>query len=213
MILSNFLSCQNNDDSNPNEIIPISFDMYQTLEDNLENFCVDKYLIQTQSQAKSSGIKLPEVHGVGKSFNPNLRPEQQHTFPKQGNVERPKIGQGRARSKRKKPGPINQAINQPSNLSHEIPGRAKIETRKTNSKHTTNNTNDIIVNNNPFMPDVPFHPDLLLRPPKQSIKQNMMCEQNSQNVQDIKPNINFDFEENSPFQEGVMSETFQRLDK
>ena len=26
-------------------------------------------------------------------------------------------------------------------------------------------------------------------------------------------NINFDFEENSPFQEGVMSETFQRLDK
>ena len=29
----------------------------------------------------------------------------------------------------------------------------------------------------------------------------------------IAPNINFDFEENSPFQEGVMSETFQRLDK
>ena len=28
--------------------------------------------------------------------------------------------------------------------------------------------------------------------------------------QDINPNINFDFEENSPFQEGVMSETFQR---
>ena len=30
---------------------------------------------------------------------------------------------------------------------------------------------------------------------------------------DINPNINFDFEENSPFQEGVMSKTFQRLDK
>ena len=41
----------------------------------------------------------------------------------------------------------------------------------------------------------------------------MTCEQNSQNVQDINPNINFDFKENSPFQEGVMSETFQRLDK
>ena len=38
MILSDFLSQQNNDDSNPNEIIPISFDMYQILEDNLENF-------------------------------------------------------------------------------------------------------------------------------------------------------------------------------
>ena len=48
MILSDFLLQQKNDDSNPNEIIPISFDMYQVLEDNfyLENFCADKYLIQ-----------------------------------------------------------------------------------------------------------------------------------------------------------------------
>ena len=36
-----------------------------------------------------------------------------------------------------------------------------------------------------------------------------------QNTQEINPNpnINFDFEENSPFQEGIMSEMFQRLDK
>ena len=55
------------------------------------------------------------------------------------------------------------------------------------------------------MSDVPFHPDLLLRYPKQQpIKQN---------VQEINPKINFDFEENSPFQLGVMSETFQRPDK
>ena len=47
MILGNFLSCQNNDDSIPTDIIPISFDMYQILEDNLENFCTDKYLVQT----------------------------------------------------------------------------------------------------------------------------------------------------------------------
>ena len=47
MILSDFLSQQNNDDSNTNEIIPISFDMFQILENNLENFCNDKYLIQT----------------------------------------------------------------------------------------------------------------------------------------------------------------------
>ena len=91
--------------------------MYKILEDNLEIFCNAKYLIQMQSQAKSSGIKLLEVHGVEKSLNPNLRPEKQHTFPKQGNLERLQIGQGRAGSKRKKPGAINQAINQPSNLS------------------------------------------------------------------------------------------------
>ena len=41
----------------------------------------------------------------------------------------------------------------------------------------------------------------------------MTHEQNSQSVQDINPNFNFDIEENSPFQEGIMSETFQRPDK
>ena len=150
---------------------------------------------------------------MGKNLDPNLSPEKQHTFPKQGNLERLQIGQGRARSKRKKPVPINQVINHPSHLSEEIPGRTKIEARKTKSVHTTNSANDSMVNNHPFLPDVPFHPDPLLRPPKLPIKQNMTHKQNSQKIQDINPNINFKFEENSPFQEGIMSETFQRLDK
>ena len=141
-------------------------------------------------------------------MNPNIRPEKQHTFPNKGKLERPHIGQGRARSKRKKPDPINQAINRPSNLSQEIPGRNKIETRKTNSIHTTNNA----VNNNPIIPNVPFHLDPLLRP-KQPIKQNLTPEQNIQNEQNINPYITFDFKEKSPFQEGIMSETFQRPDK
>ena len=96
-------------------------------------------------------------------------------------------------------------MNQPLDVSQEIPGRTKIVTGKTNSIHSTNNMSDRLINNIPFMPDVPFHLDLLLRNPKQQpIKQN---------IQEINPNINFDFEENSPFQEGVMSETFQRPDK
>ena len=148
-----------------------------------------------------------------------MRPEKQHTFPKQGNLERPHIGQGTARSKRKKPDAINQVINQPSNLSQEIPGRTKIETRKTNSTHTTdpthsiNNANDRIVNNNPFIPDAPFHPDPLLTPPVKPIKLEMIHNQISQSVHNIIPNINFHFKENSPFQEGIMSKMFQRLDK
>ena len=149
--------------------------MYKILEDNLDNFCDDKYLIQTQSQGKYSEIKLLEVYGVEKSLNSNLRPGKQHTFPKQGNLESPCIGQGGAGSKRKKTDPINQAMKQPSNLSQEIPRRTKIETRKTNSMHTINNTNDRMVNNNPYITDVPFHPDMLLRP-KQPIKQNITCE-------------------------------------
>ena len=105
MILNDFLSRQKNDDSNPHEIIPISFNMYKILNDNYYN--IDKYLIQTRSQARSSGIKLPEVHGMGKNLDPNIKPEKQHTNPKQGNVEWPCTGQGRAELRRKKPGPIN----------------------------------------------------------------------------------------------------------
>ena len=213
MILSDFLSQQNSDDSNPNKIIPISFDMYKNLENNLNNFDKNyavgnsKYLIQMCSQAKTSDTKLPEVHGIQKGLDPNLRPEKQYTIPKQGGLKRLQMGQGRAGSKRKKPDPINQAINQPSNLSKELPRRTKIVTGKTNRIHSTNSVSDRLINNNPFIPDVPFHLDLLLGPSKQQpIKQN---------AQEINPNpnINFDFEENSPYQEGIMSETFQRPDK
>ena len=37
--------------------------------------------------------------------------------------------------------------------------------------------------------------------------------QSSLSVENINPDINLDFEENSPFQEGVISETFQRPNK
>ena len=48
----------------------------------------EKYLIQMHSQAKSSGTRLPEVHGIQKELDPNLRPEKQHTMSKQGKLER-----------------------------------------------------------------------------------------------------------------------------
>ena len=144
-------------------------------------------------------LNTPLVHGVRKNLDLNLRPEKQHTLPKWGSLERLCVGQGRAGSKRKRPDPINHAINKPSNLSQEIPGRTKIETRKTNHVHTTdpvhsiNNTDDRIVNNSPLISDAPFHPCSILRPP---VKQNMTHDQSSQIVQNINPNINFDFEEN-----------------
>ena len=49
----------------------------------------EKYLIQMCSQAKSNGTRLPEVHGVQKELDRNLRPEKQHTMSKQGKLERP----------------------------------------------------------------------------------------------------------------------------
>ena len=91
-------------------------------------------MIQRRSQARSSGINLPEVHGMGKNLDSNKKLEKQHANPKQGGVERLCTGQGRAGLRRKKPDPINQTINQPSDLSQKIPGRTKIEMEK-QTKH------------------------------------------------------------------------------
>ena len=63
----------------------------------------------------------------------------------------------------------------------------------TDPTYSTNNANDRIVNNNSFVPDAPFYPGPILRPPIKPIKQNMTHDQSSQNVQDINPNVNFDF--------------------
>ena len=83
--------------------------MYHILDDNYYN---ERCLIQTRSQAKTSGIKLLEVHGMGRSLDPNLKPEKQHAISKQGSMERPCVGQGRAGSRRRDLTPsINQLIN------------------------------------------------------------------------------------------------------
>ena len=75
MILSDFLSRQEIDKSDPHEIIPISFDMKAILNEKYYKIEEGKYLVQTRSQAQERGIKVPEVHGTKKSLDPNLRPE------------------------------------------------------------------------------------------------------------------------------------------
>ena len=80
--------------------------------------------------------------------------------------------------------------------------------------HSINNAKGKMTNNNPLIPDVPFHPGPVYRLPPKPIKQDVSypwISQGSTNIENINPN--FDFEENSPFQESIMSETFQRPDK
>ena len=81
MVLSDFLSRQKMDDSNPHELIPISF-MLRSQVDNhfyqIDNETNqprnDRYLVQARSQVKSSGIKLPEIHGANKGLDPHVQP-------------------------------------------------------------------------------------------------------------------------------------------
>ena len=123
MVLSDFLSRQKTDDSNPHELIPISFslrdqvsDYFYRIDNEINLPRKDKYLVQTRSQVRSSGIRLPEIHGANKALNPHVQPGKQKSFPIQTvnkgmpthPIPKPRIGQGRAglRRKVKAPQPI-----------------------------------------------------------------------------------------------------------
>ena len=142
MILSDFLSRQENDDSDPGKIIPISFNAYNILEENRNignlGTCKknkEKFLIQMCSQAKMSGTTLLEVHGIRKKLDPNIRPDKQHTLPKKEVTEKQHIGQGRAGLRRK---PEAGHTTQSSDVTGRILERSKIATGKTNiPQHTS----------------------------------------------------------------------------
>ena len=79
MIFSDFLSRQKHDESEPHEIIPVSFNIqevlyarYYYLHENEQK----SYLIPTRSQAMTSGTILPKVHEVDKGVDPNIKPEK-----------------------------------------------------------------------------------------------------------------------------------------
>ena len=119
MVLSDFLSRQKTDDSNPHELIPISFTLrsqvdnqFYRINNRTDQPKTDKYLVQTRSQAKSSNIKILEIHGANKGLDPHVKPGKQRplsslpilsvnkglpTHP----IPKPRIGQGRDGLRRK----------------------------------------------------------------------------------------------------------------
>ena len=68
MILSDFLSRQIEDDSNPHEIIPISFNIWEILQENYHHLTTDTYNVQTRAQAKAQA-NAPTM--------PNAQPKKQ----------------------------------------------------------------------------------------------------------------------------------------
>ena len=104
MILSDFLSRQKIDNSNSSEIIPISFNIRSVLQDKYYNLEGEKerYMVQTRSQMKASGLQLPEVHGSRKGLDPHKIPEKQPQPIVGLDVDRmPRLGRGRAAVRRK----------------------------------------------------------------------------------------------------------------
>ena len=52
-------------------------DNYYRLDNLTETAEKDKYMVQTRSQTKSSGIKVPEFHGIDKGLILHVKPEHQ----------------------------------------------------------------------------------------------------------------------------------------
>ena len=246
MVLSDFLSRQKMDDSNPHELIPISFSLKSQVSDyfyHIDNEVIiprnDKYLVQTRSQVRSSGIRLLEIHGANKGLDPHVQPGKQRSVPirtiNKGMpthpISKPRIGQGRAGLGRKVntlqpiplpqqpptrpmmkhiqkavmplPEPINQlqchvqSQNLPRPLSqHPSVDSAhilrqigpKIQHRPTPSYH------------NPYARPPPKPPDIL--DPLDSQK----------DLLDKDSDRKVEIEENSPFQEGIILEIYERPD-
>ena len=121
--------------------------------------------------------------------------------------------------RRRRPSPINQTITQTSELSKKIPEALKIESRITNQTHSTaptqsiNNSNVEVTHRSPMIKDIPFYPGPTYRPPPKPTRTPVPGSSQSSESTNINPEINIDFEENSPFQEGIILEIYQRPDK
>ena len=152
---------------------------------------------------------------MGKNLDPNIKTEKQHANPIKGSIEKPHIGQARAGLRRKRPDPINQTIIPPSEPSQKIPGETKIETKK--NKLCKFLRIEGISHTRPLISEFPFYPGPTYRPPPKLIRSNVSRgqenSQSSHSPEYTSSDINLDFEENSPFQEGVISEAYQRPDK
>ena len=118
-------------------------------------------------------------------------------------TEKLHIGQGRAGLRRKH---APDHIDQPFDVTRKIPERSKMATGITNNPQHTSTTHDRGINNDKsFSPDVLLH--LLHKPLLKWQDMDKAIPNNNSS------GINLDIEENSPFQEGIISETIQRLDK
>ena len=210
MILSDFLSRQGIDQSNPHEIIPISFDMKAILNDKYYNVEEEeeeetKYLVQTCSQTKSSGIKVPEVHGAKKGVDPNLRPEWL--------VKRSQKSAEKSRIEQNERNPSTQE----NQVRNQLGSGQRKDTRKPQTEQSANKNIEQSRENvpkhvyNPQEIKIPIYPNQITKPPPKP--PDKVLQDDRQIDLELDLEINKDFEENSPYQEGIISEIYQRPDK
>ena len=122
MILSDFLSWQTHDNSDPHDIIPISFNMHNTLHKRYYKIEMkERYLGQRCSQTKSSGTKITRSPWCKENMlDTNLLPKKQKVIMqiKKTIDNKPRLGQGRAGIRHREP-KLTENITASRNKSHE----------------------------------------------------------------------------------------------
>ena len=145
------------------------------------------------------GVQLPELHGSRKGLDPHKIPEKQPQPIVSWGIERkPRLGQGRAGVRRKIKAPPSQ---------YTGPGSSK--------------SKPIVINDEAVSAVDPILPKPILEIPRSEVLPPYLILQNKpppkppdqliqkQDTSDMK----MDIEENSPFQEHIISEIYKRPDK
>ena len=169
-------------------------DKYHSLEGENE-----KYMIQTKSQMKASGVQLPEVHGSRKGLDPHkILEKQPQPIVKLSIEKKPRLGQGRAGMRRKTKAPPSQYTGPGSSESKPIVinGEAVSATDSILPKAISE-----IPRSEALLPYLLLQNRPPSKPPDQLI-----------NIRDIGY-TKMDIEENSHFHENIISEIYERPDK
>ena len=150
-------------------------------------------MVQTRSQTKASGVQLPEVHDSRMGLDPHKKAENQPQPIVSSEIDRkPRIGQGRAGVRKKAPPLLDSK--QGTSASKPIVISDEIESKRPKPI--------LEIPTGGMLPPYLMPP---LRPPPKS-PDNLS---KRQEVESLK----IDIEENSPFQESIISKVYERPDK
>ena len=208
---------------------------------------MDKYLVQTRAQAKSSGVNVPEVNSANKSLILHVKPEKyviipgacpipvHHSLPTNAvsPIPKPRVGQGRAgiRRKAKVTPPIPKPIQIPTPpIPRPAPRTVQPLTEPVTQlqdsivpQHHVSTMPQPLVEPTPASITCPIEPitckrqihpyhEPFIRPPPRLPDTTPMSD-NWKDFLDFDMDWKIEFEENSPHEEGIISETYERPDK
>ena len=128
---------------------------------------------------------MPEVHGTKKGLDPNLRPEWL--------VRKSQKPAEKSRTKKKEPDPLEQ--------------RNQIVDQVNSRQSRENIPEQIYVPQKPIIPKYPIQNYPIPKLPERVIQNEKQTDLN------LDLDINKDIEENSPYQEGIISEIYERPHK